>query len=159
MYRCQHIPLPRLWFFALLVLQSRKIYTVGAQGVFCNVQAKASWLNLEHPKLSSVRHSDYMPQSTLPAFNSNAIEMSLHKILGLAKRFLYFNSKYCWQRLIRVATHLYFPHFTGFFELHTLIPCTKLCFEDVWRHIDEVLKKTMHTKSASPRNVNQLLFR
>lgn len=33
------------------------------------------WLNLDHPKLKFVKHSDYIPQKYLPTFNANTIEV------------------------------------------------------------------------------------
>lgn len=51
-----------------------------------------SWLNLEHPRVSIIDHTDIAPESTaLPTFNSHAIEANLHRINGLAEHFLYFN--------------------------------------------------------------------
>lgn len=49
------------------------------------------WLNLEHPKLNFVKHEDYIPRNFLPVFSVNPIEINLHKIPGLAERFVYFN--------------------------------------------------------------------
>ncbi len=49
------------------------------------------WLNLECSKLNFVKHSDYMPQKYLPTFNSNAIELNLHRINELEEHFIYFN--------------------------------------------------------------------
>ncbi|MDD4238560.1 MAG: Stealth CR1 domain-containing protein [Desulfotomaculaceae bacterium] len=49
------------------------------------------WLNINHPKLHIVKHSDYMPEEYLPTFNSHAIELNLHRIEGLAEQFVYFN--------------------------------------------------------------------
>jgi len=49
------------------------------------------WLNLSHPKLNFVKHSDYMLQEYLPTFNSNAIELSFHKIKNLSEKFVLFN--------------------------------------------------------------------
>lgn len=49
------------------------------------------WLDVEHPKLHVVRHEDYIPEKFLPIFNSNALEMNLHKIAGLSEHFVYFN--------------------------------------------------------------------
>lgn len=49
------------------------------------------WLNLEHPKLKFVKHTDFMPKEVLPTYNSNAIELYLHKISGLEEKFVYFN--------------------------------------------------------------------
>ncbi len=50
-----------------------------------------SWLNMESPKLHIVRHEDYIPQKFLPTFNSNVLEIYLHRIKGLSERFVYFN--------------------------------------------------------------------
>ncbi len=50
-----------------------------------------SWLNLNHPKLNLVKHSDYMPAEYLPCFNSSSIELNLHRIEELSERFVYFN--------------------------------------------------------------------
>lgn len=49
------------------------------------------WLNCDHPKLSIVKHSDYLPADCLPTFNVNVIEWNLHRIRGLAEHFIYFN--------------------------------------------------------------------
>lgn len=50
-----------------------------------------TWLNTEHPKIHLVNHTDYMPNEFLPTFNSNAIELGMHRINGLSERFVYFN--------------------------------------------------------------------
>ncbi|MDE6872038.1 MAG: hypothetical protein K2O58_09045 [Bacteroidales bacterium] len=47
------------------------------------------WVDMEN--LRVVLHSDFIPQEYLPTFNSNAIEMHLHRIPGLDEEFLYFN--------------------------------------------------------------------
>ena len=49
------------------------------------------WLNLDHPKLNHVKHSDYIPAEYLPTFNANTIEMNIHRIPGLAEHFVFFN--------------------------------------------------------------------
>lgn len=49
------------------------------------------WLNKEHPRLHVVHHADFIPKQRLPLFNSEAIEMHLHLIPGLAEHFIYFN--------------------------------------------------------------------
>lgn len=49
------------------------------------------WLNISHPKLKIIKHSDYIPQEYLPTFNSNVIEYYLHNIPGLSEQFVYFN--------------------------------------------------------------------
>ena len=49
------------------------------------------WLNLDHPKLTLVRHEDYIPQEYLPTFNSNTILLNLHRIRELQEHFVLFN--------------------------------------------------------------------
>lgn len=50
-----------------------------------------SWLNLEHPKLSLIKHTDYIPKEYLPCFSSHPIELNLHRIEELSEHFVYFN--------------------------------------------------------------------
>ncbi len=50
-----------------------------------------NWLDTSHPKLHIVNHKDYMPADYLPVFNSDALELNLHRIDGLSERFVYFN--------------------------------------------------------------------
>lgn len=50
-----------------------------------------AWLNTECEKLHVVRHEEYIPEEALPVFNSNAIEIGMHRIEGLAEQFVYFN--------------------------------------------------------------------
>lgn len=50
------------------------------------------WLNLDHPRLTLVAHEDIFPnKSHLPTFSSPAIESHLHRIPGIASKFIYFN--------------------------------------------------------------------
>jgi hypothetical protein len=51
-----------------------------------------SWLKVDHPRITVVPHSEFFPDpSTLPTFSSPAIEVNLHRIKGLSRRFVYFN--------------------------------------------------------------------
>lgn len=52
---------------------------------------KPSWLDLTHPKISLVKHSDILPEEALPCFNSTAIEAGIHKIKDLSEFFLLAN--------------------------------------------------------------------
>lgn len=54
-------------------------------------QTPPAWLNTNHPKLKIIRHEDYLPEAYRPAFSSHPIELNLHRIEGLAERFVYFN--------------------------------------------------------------------
>ena len=49
------------------------------------------WLNTKHPKLRIVDHAEYIPQQYLPTFNSNVIELNLHRIPELSEKFVLFN--------------------------------------------------------------------
>ena len=49
------------------------------------------WLNIEHPKLTIVRHEDFIPEEYLPTFNSNVIELNMHRIESLSEKFVLFN--------------------------------------------------------------------
>ena len=50
-----------------------------------------AFLDLKAPKLHHVRHEDYLPAEALPTFSSHALEMSVHRIPGLAEHFVYLN--------------------------------------------------------------------
>lgn len=47
------------------------------------------WLDTSHPKVQVVDHHDLLPGGSV--FNSHAIESALHRIPGLAERYLYLN--------------------------------------------------------------------
>lgn len=49
------------------------------------------WLNVNHPKLHHVKHTDYLDERYLPTFSSHTIEINMHRIEGLAEHFIYFN--------------------------------------------------------------------
>lgn len=61
---------------------------------FVTCGQKPEWLNTENPKLKLVSHSDYIPEKFLPTFNSSTIELYLHRIPGIADRFVYFNDDF-----------------------------------------------------------------
>lgn len=52
---------------------------------------KPAWLDENSPKLVRVDHRDFIPGKFLPTFSSHAIELNLHRIIGLSDRFVYFN--------------------------------------------------------------------
>ncbi len=64
-----------------------KIYLVTDQQV-------PKWIDLENPKLQVIDHREIIPSKYLPVFNSNAIDMNLYKIPGLAEHFVYFNDDF-----------------------------------------------------------------
>ena len=58
---------------------------------FVTDDQKPAWLNVDHPKLKWVKHTDFIPQEYLPTFSANPIEWNLHRIEGLSENFVYFN--------------------------------------------------------------------
>lgn len=52
---------------------------------------KPTWINEKNNKLVLVSHEDYIPKEYLPTFNSNVIELNLHRIKGLSEHFVLFN--------------------------------------------------------------------
>lgn len=50
-----------------------------------------SWLDVNHPKLKVIKHTDYIPTEYLPTYNSNVIELNLHRIDELSEQFILFN--------------------------------------------------------------------
>lgn len=57
--------------------------------------APPAWLDTTSPGLVTVRHEEVFPDpSVLPTFNSYAIELNLHRISGLSRRFLYLNDDF-----------------------------------------------------------------
>ncbi|MDE8313828.1 stealth family protein [Erysipelothrix rhusiopathiae] len=49
------------------------------------------FLNVDHPKLKIINHTDYIPSDYLPTFSSHTIELNMHRIEGLSEHFVYFN--------------------------------------------------------------------
>ena len=49
------------------------------------------WLDTANPKIRIVDHTEIIDYKYLPVFNSSAIELNVHKIVGLADKFVYFN--------------------------------------------------------------------
>lgn len=53
-----------------------------------------SWLDTTNPRLHLVSHKDFIPAEFLPTFNSVVIERYMHRIPGLAEKFVYFNDDF-----------------------------------------------------------------
>lgn len=58
---------------------------------FITDDQKPEWLNLDHPKIKWVKHTDFIPNEYLPTFNSNVIEWNFNRIEGLSEQFVAFN--------------------------------------------------------------------
>lgn len=58
---------------------------------FVTDNQKPEWLNIEHPQIKWVKHTDFIPTEYLPTFNSVTINWFLHRIPDLAEQFVYLN--------------------------------------------------------------------
>jgi len=61
---------------------------------FVTCGQQPDWLDVSHPKLRMVNHTDYIPEQFLPCFNSSLLEVYLHRIPELAEHFVYFNDDF-----------------------------------------------------------------
>ena len=52
------------------------------------------WLNVNNEKLVIVNHKDFIPEEYLPTFNSNVIELNLHRLENLSEKFVLFNDDF-----------------------------------------------------------------
>lgn len=71
-------------------LRTAELFLPWVRRIFLVTDAQVpGWLNVDHPKVKVVDHTEIMPESDwLPTFNSNAIEAQLHNIPGLAEHFI-----------------------------------------------------------------------
>lgn len=53
-----------------------------------------SWLNTANKKLRIVKHKEFIPSEYLPTFNSNVIELNLHRIKELSEKFILLNDDF-----------------------------------------------------------------
>lgn len=58
---------------------------------FVTCGQKPDWLDESNPKLRLVDHKEYIPAEYLPTFQSNTIELNLHRIPDLSECFVLFN--------------------------------------------------------------------
>ena len=91
-----------------------------------------SWLDTSNPKLHIVKHSDYMPKDALPTFNSNAIELMIHKIEGLQENFVLFNDDMFIMNTVKE---------NDFFK--NGLPCNSMALAPVIPYTDQNFYKTL----------------
>ena len=53
-----------------------------------------SWLNTKHDKIIVKKHEEFIPKEYLPTFNSNVIELNLHRIKSLSEKFILLNDDF-----------------------------------------------------------------
>lgn len=91
------------------------------------------WLNIDNPKLVCINHSDYMPKDSLPTFNSNAIELMIHKINGLSEQFVLFNDDFFLINYVKP---------TDFFK--NGLPCNTMSLKPILPNINRDFNKTLY---------------
>lgn len=52
------------------------------------------WLDTNNEKVVVVKHHEFIPEQYLPTFNSNVIELNLHRIKELSEKFILFNDDF-----------------------------------------------------------------
>ena len=73
-------------------LRSVELYAPWIRRIFIVADEQTPrWLDTSHPKIRMVDHKEILPAGSLPCFNANVLEHHLHKIPGLAERFLFAN--------------------------------------------------------------------
>ena len=58
---------------------------------FVTDDQKPEWLNLEHPKLKWVKHTDFIPEEYLPTFHSKVINWNCHRLPGISENYVAFD--------------------------------------------------------------------
>lgn len=93
-----------------------------------------SFLNTENSKLHIVKHSDFMPSESLPTYSSLAIETCLHRIEGLADRFVYFNDDMFLINKMGKTDFFQNGLPVDFFEENPCYATQGVCLYDYWLH-------------------------
>ena len=52
------------------------------------------WLDTNNEKIRIIKHEDFIPKEYLPTFNSNVIELNLHRIEELSEKFILLNDDF-----------------------------------------------------------------
>ena len=82
--RCLGDPLPRLAQSALLVPGAERFAPWVRKVHFITWGHLPAWLRRDHPKLHR-ESRDFIPAEYLPTFNSNTIELNIHRIEGVGR--------------------------------------------------------------------------
>lgn len=53
-----------------------------------------SWMDTNNTKIRIIKHEEYIPKEYLSTFNSNVIELNLHRIKDLSEKFVLFNDDF-----------------------------------------------------------------
>jgi len=109
------------------------------------------WLNTDNPKLNLVNHSDYIDNKYLPLFNSNAIEISMHKIPDLAEHFVYFNDDFF---LTSSVSKNYFFSLSGNIkDFATFTNISNTAFDHLLLNNENLIESFINKKDAIKKNL------
>ena len=76
----------------LYSLRSVELYAPWVNRIYIVTDGQVpAWLDLNHPKIKIVDHTEILPADALPVFSSLAIESCIHRIPGLSEHFVYGN--------------------------------------------------------------------
>ena len=91
-------------------LRSLAMYADFVRRVFIVTDGQVpDWLDVDHPAVTIVDHTEILDPDLLPTFNSHAIEARLHHIEGLAEHYLYLNDDFLFGRQV-TATNFFTPN-------------------------------------------------
>lgn len=113
------------------------------------------WLNVNHPKLKIIKHSDYIPEKYLPTFSSHTIELNLHRIPGLAEHFIYFNDDM--YLLKKVKPEFFFKN--GFpcdcAVINPIAPANKNCIANLMVTTAGVINENFSKRQSVRKNLGK----
>ena len=112
-----------------------------------------AWLNVNHPKLKIVKHTDFIPKEYLPTFSSHTIELNLHRIGGLSEHFVYFNDDMYLLR--KVAPEFFFTN--GLPRecavINPIAPANKNCIANLMLTTTGVINENFNKHETIKKNI------
>lgn len=134
------------------------------------------WCNLSNKRLKIVHHDEVIPDTYLPAFNSNSIETFLHRIPGLSDNFLYMNDDFLFGNPVNMDSfykdgkyrvyntmfgeNLSWRIYDGFQDIiglgiieHSPMMVNKHYWEKAYRLFPEQVERTRKSKFRDDKNI------
>lgn len=115
------------------------------------------WLDTNNPKLHIVKHSDYMPKDALPTFNSNAIEISAHKIDGLAEQFVLFNDDFYLLKAVKPEDFFKNGKPVNTMALHPILQISPIGMGGIANNNLRIINKHFNFRNAVRKNLGKYL--
>ncbi|MCD4718370.1 MAG: Stealth CR1 domain-containing protein [Desulfobacula sp.] len=96
----------------LFSLRSVEYYAPFIRKIFIVTDGQIpKWLDIKNKKIIIVDHTDIFDDLThLPTFNSHAIEMHLHRIMGLSDHYIYMNDDFFLRRRVNPSDFFELPN-------------------------------------------------